>query len=182
MKCFNLLLSNKVQLTVFMLILICVPFLCSKSKIPNESEIKKLLKESLKKNQEQSEYFEEHPLVSIQEFKNVTEVKNEQKEIKKEAEIININIPLEKITKEPEIKNENNLQKLITYKRNYSILIALVGICGGFILAATFLLFALAYNKQTLGEISSASLQIVKSLKEVSTTKVTGGDILTMHI
>jgi hypothetical protein len=173
MKCFNLLLSNKVQLTVFMLILICIPTLCNKSKIPNENEIKKLIKETLKKNQDQNEYFEEHPLSRIQETKNSTEIKNE-------TEII-INTSDENLNKS-DIINENNLQKLISYKRNYSILIALIGICGGFILAATFLLFALAYNKQTLGEISSASLQIVKSLKEVSTTKVTGGDILTMHI
>lgn len=180
MKCFNLLLSNKLQLTVFMLILIYIPALCNKSKTPNENEIKKLMKETIKKNLDQNEYFEEHPLVTIQKIQNYTEIKNQEINLDKEIEIIKNNS--NETINETEIKNENNLQKLITYKRNYSILIALIGICGGFILAATFLLFALAYNKQTLSEISSASLQIVKSLKEVSTTKVTGGDILTMHI
>ena len=154
MKCFNRLLSHsKVHLAVFMLILICTPIINMVPKVPNESEVKKMLKESLKETQKpiESEYMEPK--------------ENVRPEIK---------------MSEAEPKNE--IDMLVTIQRNYSILVALVAICGGFILAATFLLFSLAYNKQTLSEISSASLHIVKSLQEVTTSKVAGGDILTMHI
>ncbi len=67
-------------------------------------------------------------------------------------------------------------------KKNYSIIIALIAICGGFLIASVFLIIALMYNKQTLSQISTASIQIVKSLNEMHKGKVNSGDVLTMHI
>jgi hypothetical protein len=67
-------------------------------------------------------------------------------------------------------------------KQNYAVLIALISICVGFLMASFFLIFAMFYNKETLSQISSASIQIVKSLNEIHKGKVTSGDVLTMHI
>jgi hypothetical protein len=67
-------------------------------------------------------------------------------------------------------------------KQKYAVLIALISICVGFLMASFFLIFALFYNKETLSQISSASIQIVKSLNEIHKGKVSSGDVLTMHI
>ena len=113
-------------------------------------------------------------------------------EIRDEANLIKSDNILESLTIEPsELINKKKLIKFKTgdsksiektVERNYSILIACIAICGGFILAIIFLLVALLYNKKTMSEISNASIHIVKSLNEATRNKVSTGDVLTMHI
>jgi hypothetical protein len=67
-------------------------------------------------------------------------------------------------------------------KKNYALLVGLITISLGFLIASLFLIIALLYNKETMSQISSASIEIVKSLNEIHKGKFNSGDVLTMHI
>jgi hypothetical protein len=186
MKCLDQISGSKFKLSIFVIIMLSSMEFCiltnEKTKTKHKShKYKRTHIINSNKNPVKKNYLVSNSVNSLNSGKNILASGT----IKESKSNIVSNITSEKNSKISKIRikkeNTSTMEKEETIKRNYSLLIIIFSICIGFLLASIFLICALLFNKQVMDDISQASCQIVKSIREISQFKIKE-DVLTLHI